>query len=64
MTNNGLVLFYVFEELKADRKIVAAAVANNGTALQYASEELRGDWEFILAAVAINGTPGFMLPQS
>ena len=43
------------EEMRADKKVVLAAVQQNGTTLEYASEEMRGDKEVVLAAVQQNG---------
>ena len=44
------------EELRADRKVVLAAVNSNGLALLYASKELRADRTVVLAAVNNNGS--------
>ena len=41
------VLQYAFEELKADKELVMAAVKTNGDALKYASDELKTDPEIL-----------------
>ncbi len=51
VSEHGLYLNHVLEELKADRDIVLAAVNNNGYSLRYASQSLRADSDIVLAAV-------------
>jgi uncharacterized protein YoaH (UPF0181 family) len=52
---NGEALKYASDELRADKKVVLAAVMQNGEALKYASDELRADKKVVLAAVMQNG---------
>ena len=56
MKRNGSALVFAFEEVMADKGVVAAEVKNNGWALEYASEELKADKEVILAAVKSHGS--------
>ena len=43
--NDGLVLEYASDTLKADREVVLEAVRNFGSTLKFASEELQNDPE-------------------
>ena len=51
----GRLLQYAAEPLKANRKIVLAAVKQDGLALQYAAEPLKADVEMVLTGVKMNG---------
>ncbi len=52
VTQDGLVLHFVTNELEADKEIVLAAVTQNGEALEYAAKSyLKADKEIFLAAV-------------
>eukprot|EP00964_Phaeocystis_antarctica_P051644 scaffold30148_cov56-Phaeocystis_antarctica.AAC.2 len=53
---NGLVLCYASEELRADREVALTAVQQNGFALYHASQALQADREVVLAAVKQDGT--------
>ncbi len=48
---DGLALQNAVPELKADRKVVQAAMKQNGIALQHAAAELRADRKIVLAAL-------------
>jgi hypothetical protein len=52
---NGYMLEYAAESLKADKEIVLAAVKQHGHALHYAAESLKADKEIVLAAVQQDG---------
>ena len=52
--NNGIILRYVSEELRADKEVVLIAVGSHGYALQYASKELREDKLFLIECYRLN----------
>ena len=55
LTQQGMLLEYFSDNIKANRDTVMIAVTQNGDALQYASNELRGDIAVIVAAVFYDG---------
>ena len=55
MAQAGDALQCAAAELKADKEIVATAVAQNGYALRYAAAELQADREIVATAVAQDG---------
>ena len=54
VTENGMELQYVSEELKRDRAIVMKAVQQNGRVLKFASEALKRDRAIVMEAVKQN----------
>ena len=52
------------KSLKADKKIVMAAVKHDGRALEYASKELQNDKEFVMAAVKRYGIYNFIFTSN
>ena len=54
MNRDGRALKYASEDLKADKKVVLAAVKQYGWALKHASKDLKADPE-VLGAAKQNG---------
>ena len=54
LQQNGAVLQYAPEDIRADRQMVLQAVRQNGTVLQYAPEDIRADEEIVLQAIRQN----------
>ena len=48
VNNDGRVLAFASEALRADPEVVIEAVERNGEALQFASEELKADKEVVM----------------
>ncbi|MDX2346902.1 MAG: DUF4116 domain-containing protein [Legionella sp.] len=51
VNQNGLILKYASDGLKADLEVVLAAVNQHGLALQFACKELKNDAEVVLSAI-------------
>ncbi len=56
VSQDGMALMCLANELQADRDVVLAAVRENGMALQYAADELQEDRDVVLAAVTQSGS--------
>ena len=52
--DDGSVLVYASDEMKADKEIVWAAFLQNRWALQHAHQDLLMDYKFVFAAVKVS----------